>query len=87
MPELGRFRGIIIQMFFRDTGQHNKPHVHVKYGEYKASVALDGEVLSGFLPAKQWRMVSGWLAAHEEEAYAAWNNAVQGIDFEHIDGE
>lgn len=36
MPELGRFRGIIIRMFFEDIGQHNKPHVHVKFGEYEA---------------------------------------------------
>ena len=50
MPELGRFRGTIIRMYFEDAGQHNKPHVHVKYGEYKASVSLDGELLSGSLP-------------------------------------
>jgi len=87
MPELGRFRGIIIRMYFEDTGQHNKPHVHVKYGEYEASVSLDGDLLSGSLPRKQFRMVSGWLAAHEDEAYAAWNRAVRGLDFGRIDGE
>lgn len=34
MPELSRFAGIIIKMLFNDTAQHNKPHVHVYYGEY-----------------------------------------------------
>lgn len=32
MPELARFMGMIIAMRFYDTGEHNKPHVHVSYG-------------------------------------------------------
>jgi hypothetical protein len=50
MPELSRFEGIVIKMLFNDTGQHNKPHVHVTYGEYKAAIALDGELWAGSLP-------------------------------------
>lgn len=38
MPELSRFEGMVIKMLFNDTVQHNKPHVHVTYGEYRASV-------------------------------------------------
>ncbi len=30
-------------------------------------------------------MVSGWLAFHEDEAYAAWNKAVRHEHFEKID--
>ena len=82
MPELSRFEGMVIKMLFNDTVQHNKPHVHVTYGEYKASVGIDGELLAGSLPQKQFRMLVGWLALHEEEAYAAWNKAVRG---EHCD--
>ena len=40
MPELSRFEGMVIKMLFNDTVQHNKPHVHVTYGEYKASVGM-----------------------------------------------
>ena len=47
-------------------------------------VALDGELLSGELPVKQRRILDGWMALHEEEAYAAWNLAVQGKQFEKI---
>jgi hypothetical protein len=50
MPELSRFNGIIIKMIFNDTSQHNKPHVHVMYGEYEASIGIDGELLAGSLP-------------------------------------
>ena len=84
MPELSRFAGIIIKLLYNDTVQHNKPHVHVFYGEYEASVGVDGELLAGALPAKQLRIVVGWLALHEEEVYAAWNKAVRGEPFEKI---
>ena len=46
----GMFAIIVVKMLFHDTVQHNKPHVHVYYGEYEASVALDGELLEGKLP-------------------------------------
>ena len=85
MPELARFLGIIISMRFKDTVEHNKPHVHVTYGEYSASVGVDGELLAGSLPSKQLRIVIGWLAMHEEEVYAAWNNAVSGKNFSRIE--
>ncbi len=84
MPELCRFQGIIIKMLFLDTAQHNKPHVHVSYGEYQASIAIDGELLGGALPVKQLKMVVGWLALHEEEVYKAWNNAIRGVPFSKI---
>ena len=85
MPELSRFEGMIIYLLFRDNKEHNKPHVHVYYGEYKASVSIDGELLAGSLPKRQLKMVCGWLALHEEKAYAAWNQAVQGEHFEKIE--
>ena len=39
MPELSRFYGIIIKMYFNDTQQHHKPHIHAFYGDYEAVVA------------------------------------------------
>lgn len=84
MPELSRFDGMVIYMLFRDNKQHNKPHVHVYYGEYEAAIGIDGELLAGSLPKKQLKIVTGWLAHHEEAAYKAWNLAVQGEHFEKI---
>ncbi len=85
MSELSRFAGIVIYLLFYDTKQHNKPHVHVYYGEYEAAIALDGSLLAGSIPSRQYRMVIGWLALHEEEAYKAWNLAVQGHHFDKIE--
>ena len=84
MPELSRFAGMVIKMLFNDTVQHNKPHVHVYYGEYKAAIGIDGELLAGSLPYKQLKIVVGWLALNEDEAYAAWNKAVRGEYFNKI---
>ncbi len=33
MPELCRFYGIVIQIYYDD---HPPPHFHAKYGDYKA---------------------------------------------------
>lgn len=58
--------------------------MHVYYGEYEAAIAIDGELLAGSLPRRQLKIVTGWLAFHEEEAYNAWNLAVQGEHFDKI---
>ncbi len=85
MPELSRFMGIIIKMIFMDNDKHHKPHVHVKYGDYEASIGIDGELLAGEIPVKQLKIVTAWLAIHEDELYAAWNNAVRGLPFGKIE--
>jgi hypothetical protein len=85
MPELCRFYGIVIKMIFHDDSQHHRPHFHVYYGNYEASVAIDGELLAGKLPVKQLKLVQAWAVIHEDELYAAWNNAVRSIPFDKID--
>ena len=85
MPELSRFFGIVVKMIFIDNNQHHKPHVHVYFNEYEASIGIDGELLAGSIPVKQLRLIEAWLAIHEDELYAAWNNAVRGLAFDKID--
>lgn len=85
MPELCRFYNILIKMIYLDEEQHHKPHFHVFYGEYRASIGIDGELLAGKLPVKQLKLVQAWAAIHEDELYQAWNNAVRGIPFGKIE--
>ena len=48
MPEISRFLGIVIAMYYRD---HNPPHFHATYGKYEVRVRIDtGEIISGNLP-------------------------------------
>jgi len=85
MPELCRFFNIIIKMLYCDDAQRHKPHFHVFYGEFEASVGIDGDLLAGSLPIKQMKLVQAWAVIHEAELYAAWNSAVKGESFDKID--
>lgn len=84
MPLLCNFEGMFIYMQFNDVGQHYKPHVHVSFGEYKAVVSLDGEVLAGSLPAKKLKKLTAWLTLREKEVYTAWNHAVREEHFDKV---
>lgn len=83
-PSSVDLQALLSILLFKDTQHHNKPHVHVYYGEYEASIGIDGELLAGSLPRRQMKIVVGWLALHEEEVYAAWNKAVQGQHFDKV---
>jgi len=85
MPELSRFYNMVISMRYSDDEKHHKPHVHVAYAGYKASVDFDGDLLAGFLPKKQLNLVRGWVAMHEDELYTQWENAIQDIPIEKIE--
>ena len=84
VPELCNFAGIYVFMRFNDVGQHYKPHVHVKYGDFNAVVSLDGELLAGSFPKRQFKILVGWLAFREEEVYKAWYKAVKSEHFDKV---
>ena len=44
MPEISRFLGIIIAMFYKE---HSPPHFHAKYGEYEITVDIVAGVVNG----------------------------------------
>lgn len=73
MPEISRFFGIIIAMFFDD---HNPPHFHVRYGEHKAAIKIDDfAVLEGHLPPRALGLVMEWAEIHKTELFADWQLA------------
>jgi len=48
MPVISMFYGIIVALYFFDTGKHNRPHIHVKYQGEEAVVGIpDGDVSNG----------------------------------------
>jgi len=70
MPELSRFLGIVIMMYFDD---HNPPHFHVKYNDYRALVSIkDLAILSGDLPSPVLRPVTEWAEMHKDELMKNW---------------
>lgn len=72
MPTLSMFYGIIIRMQNEKGGKHNKPHIHALYGDNEIVVSLDGEVLEGNFPKKQFKLLEAWIALHEDELNANW---------------
>jgi len=73
MPEISRFFGIIIAMFYDD---HNPPHFHVRYGEHKAAIKIaDFAVLDGYLPPRALGLVIEWAEIHKNELMADWQLA------------
>ncbi len=79
MPVISMFYGILVAIYYEDTGRHNKPHVHVRYQDKKASISIeDGNVLAGNLPPKQLRLVLAWIDIHNDELMADWELAVSG---------
>ncbi len=73
MPEICRFYGIIIAMFFYD---HNPPHFHVRYGDDNAVIDINSlRVLDGNIPVRALNMVIEWAAIHKEELLKDWELA------------
>ena len=70
MPEISRFFGIVIAMYFRD---HPPPHFHARYGEHEAKFSIDtGLVTEGSLPRRARTLVQEWHALHIDELRSAW---------------
>ena len=72
MPELSRFYGIVVRMYFDDDQQHSLPHIHVYYGSMDASYSLQGKLLGGKIPPKQEKLLLAWIALHEQELQENW---------------
>jgi hypothetical protein len=73
MPELCRFYGIIIRMFWAD---HPPPHFHAIYGSHEALVEIaTSEIIAGSLPLGAHSLVSQWVSLHRDELLQAWELA------------
>ena len=73
MPTISRFYGIIIQMYFDD---HNPPHFHAIYNDYKAVISIDDfSLLYGDLPPKALGLVIEWAKLHQPELQEEWKLA------------
>lgn len=73
MPELSRFYGIVIRMYF---GDHAPPHFHAVYAEHEAVFEIESlTILHGHLPARARGLVVEWASLHQSELRAAWRMA------------
>ena len=84
MPEICRFLGISIYMYFLD---HNPPHFHVEYNEYQAQIDISGlNIIKGELPPRVYGLVVEWAAQHKEELDFNWNEGRKTGKLKKIEG-
>ncbi len=73
MPEVSRFLGIVIFIYFRE---HGVPHFHAKYGGSRAVFSIeDLEMIEGELPRRVRALVLEWAFEHRRELLEDWELA------------
>jgi hypothetical protein len=73
VPEICRFYGIVIKLFWND---HEPPHFHAEYGEHLALIDIRTlAVIDGRLPARALGLTIEWAAARQGELMALWAKA------------
>jgi hypothetical protein len=73
MPEIARFFGIVIKMFWDD---HNPPHFHAFYGGDEGLIDINAVALfAGHLPPRALGLVIEWTTLHQKDLLNAWNRA------------
>ncbi len=71
MPEIARFYGIVIKLFF---GDHPPPHFHAVYGEHVGLFNIETmEMIEGDLPGRARKLVDEWAAMYQSELKEMWN--------------
>lgn len=73
MPEICRFYGIVIKMYY---GDHLPPHFYAEYGEYKALININTlSVFEGYLPGRALGLIVEWAQIHHDELLDLWRKA------------
>lgn len=82
MPEISRFFGIIIYIYWKD---HNPPHIHFSYQDYDCTISVFDRIVDGQAPAKVIAKVNEWMDLHEAEILTQWEKAQKGEKIEPIE--
>ena len=72
MPEICRFFGIVITMYYRE---HGPPHFHARYGRYRITVGINDGVVEGEFPRRALSLVLEWWNIHRHELAENWKLA------------
>ena len=69
MPEISRFLGIVIAMYYDD---HVPPHFHAKYGKFEITVDIESGAIQGHFPRRALKLVLEWYELHLDELREDW---------------
>jgi Domain of unknown function (DUF4160) len=79
MPELSRFFGIIIRMYWEANAPHHKPHFHAYYQDDVVVYAINPiELIAGTIPRRQQRLIEAWAELHQQELAEDWERLQSG---------
>ncbi len=83
MPEISRFYGIVIKMFYND---HQPPHFHAEYSGDQIVVNLNTfAVIAGKLSPRATGLVMEWASQHQAELQDVWEQARNMAPLDRID--
>lgn len=73
MPEICRFYGIVIKMFFKPK-EHEPSHIHALYGEHIGIFDLRTmKMTEGDLPGKAQELVTEWMKVNQCRLQDMWD--------------
>lgn len=82
MPEISRFLGIIISMYYDD---HAPPHFHAAYGSFKGVFSIkELKLIGGKLPKRVVLLILEWAFIHREELLKDWDLAINQLPLKKI---
>ena len=84
MPTISVFYGIVITMYLVKK-EHNLPHIHEKYGEYRTTFSiLDGKQGRGKFPKRASQMVKEFIEFYKTDLLKMWETGtykkLKGLD-------
>jgi len=82
MPEISRFYGINIKMFYN---VHNPPHFHIEYQDYEAIVEIKTGEVKGNMSRRALKLVYEWLDEHQDELLENWELSQNRIPLKNIE--
>lgn len=66
------------------NSEHNPPHFHVRYNEYRAIIDINTGEIKGNLPRRVLELVYEWYDEHKEDLKLNWQRIENGEDILNI---
>ncbi len=81
MPEISRFLGIHIRLYYRDPGAS---HIHAEYGDCEVTLGIEDGIVSGTFPRRALSALLEWYGLHEDQLRAATRQAAGEYQLDRI---
>ncbi len=75
MPEISRFYGIVIYIFY---DEHNPPHFHAEYSGNKAIITIKEGIVKGTMPKRALKLIFEWMEKNQEKLLENWELSLKG---------